>query len=77
MFPRRSGNARLRARGVWEALPSRRGVWGGFARPRSREVRGREGPPSEFYAVFPGGCRPVVQLPHMEEATEEAQIKNV
>ena len=34
MFPRRSCHARLRARGVWGALPPGQGSGGAFAPPR-------------------------------------------
>ena len=46
MFPRRSYHARLRARGVWGALPPGRGVWGGLRPPQgSRGVWGAARPP--------------------------------
>ena len=42
IFPRQSGNARLRESGVGGALPPRRAVWGVFAPQLSKGVWGRD-----------------------------------
>ena len=54
MFTRRAYHARLRARGVREALPPGRGVWGGFAPPGQQGVLGGCRPPTGG----PGGLAP-------------------
>ena len=46
MFSCRSYHARLRTRGIWGALPSGRGVWGGLRLPREAGVFGERRAPS-------------------------------
>ena len=71
MFPRRSYHARLRARGVWGALPPGRGVWGSLRPPQgSRGVWGGGTPPNgelalnEFWDYPPRGSK-FVREPHL------------
>ena len=54
MFPRRSYHVRLRARGVWGALPPGRGVWGGLHPPQGRSgVWGAARPPTcNYFPLF-------------------------
>ena len=53
MFPRRPYHARLRARGVREALPPGRGLWEGLPQER-RDLEGRHAPQlATIFHYFP------------------------